>query len=307
VSTARALLAAPAARRLLAPGRVGAVELVLSQGAYIRFEDQWLMLAGPSAPFGPLSLVVLGIERLDLSPGLPVSVSGSRMVVGGWSVSLERMRERGMVPLAADPHARVRTTAIGIAAAFAALPAPPESLERGIAALAAGRLRHAVSELAGLGEGLTPAGDDVLAGYAAARIALGAVCAPTDVALDCGAPLSTLAAERSSELGLAYLRCAERGELPDVGAHLLVAIQRGSVSQVQAALSALPAWGASSGIALAWGILAAVRGSVLESPSTIAFRALCARAAPTSGSIVVGERERAADVSPVAVADAGSP
>ncbi len=260
MSTARALCAAPAARRALVPGRVGAVALVLSQGAYIRFTGQWLMLAGPSAPFGPLSLVVQGIERLDLSPGLPVSVGGDRMVLGEYSISLERMRERGMVPLAADPAAGTRAIATGIAAALAALPAPAEYLERGIAALAAGRLRHAVIELAGLGEGLTPAGDDVLAGYAATRIALGALCPPIDITLHCVSPLSTLAAHRSSELGLAYLRCAERGELADVVAHLLIAIQRGSVSQVLAALPALRTWGASSGIALAWGMGAAVCG-----------------------------------------------
>jgi Protein of unknown function (DUF2877) len=111
---------------------------------------------------------------------------------------------------------------------------PPGFLGRGITALAAGRVRDAVHAHAGLGEGLTPAGDDVLAGYAAARGALGALGAPEGVALNGSVPLSTLAAERSSALGLAYLRCAQRGELPDAGAQLLVAIRCGSVGAVQA-------------------------------------------------------------------------
>ncbi|MBV9415305.1 MAG: DUF2877 domain-containing protein, partial [Solirubrobacterales bacterium] len=127
------------------------------------------------------------------------------------------------------------------------LPYPPEVLRAGLAALATGRMRVAVRSLAGVGEGLTPAGDDVLAGYAAARAALGAPVT-----------LSTQAAGRSSPLGLAYLCCAERGELPDVAARVLGAICRGSPSEVAATVPALSAWGTTSGIALAWGLVAGV-------------------------------------------------
>lgn len=254
MSTARALLAAPAARRALVDGRVGAVELALRQGTYVRLGCDWLMLAEPFVPFGPLSLAVHGLERLELSPGLPVCVTGSRMVLGGHAILLERMRERETAPLASVAPAGTYAIATAAAAALAGLPTPPTYLGHGIAALAVGRLRDAVHALAGRGEGLTPTGDDVLAGYAAARAALGA---PETVALDGSPPLSTLAQERASALGLAYLRCAERGELPDAGAQMLVAIRRGSVAAVQAALPAARGWGASSGIALAWGMAAA--------------------------------------------------
>ncbi len=263
MSIVRALLAGPGARRALVEDRAGAVELALSQGAYVRLERDWLMLAEPNAQFGPLSLAVQGLERLDLSPGLPVRVTGSRMVLGEHAILLERMRERGMAPLAFMPPTERSAMSTAAAAALAALPALPALLGRGIAALAAGRPRDAVQALAGLGDGLTPAGDDVLAGYAASRAALGRHGGHGGVASEGSAPpLSTLAAERSSALGLAYLRCAERGELPDAGAQLLVAIHRGSVGAVQAALPRLQAWGASSGIALAWGMAAAVPASV---------------------------------------------
>ncbi len=263
MSIVRALLASPGARRALVEGRAGAVELALSHGAYVRLERDWLMLAEPSAQFGPLSLAVQGLERLDLSPGLPVRVSGSRMVLGEHAILLERMRERGMAPLAFMPPTERSAMSRGAAAALAALPALPAFLGRGIAALAAGRPRDAVQALAGLGDGLTPAGDDVLAGYAASRAALGAHSGHEGVAHKGWAPpLTTLAAARSSALGLAYLRCAERQELPDAGAQLLVAIHRGSVGGVQAALPRLNAWGATSGIALAWGMAAAVTGSM---------------------------------------------
>lgn len=269
---ARALLAAPGARRALVGGRVGAVEVVLSQGAYIRLERDWLLLAESGAPFGPLSLAVHGLDALELTPGSPVCVQHSRMVLGEHAVLLERMRERGMVRLATSPPAATDAMATAAAAGLALMPAPPEFLASGISALVVGSLRDAVNELAGLGEGLTPAGDDVLAGYAAARTTLGATGAPEDTVLDASALLSPLAAERASALGLAYLRCAERGELPDPGARLLAAIRRGSVKAAQAAIPALRAWGASSGTALAWGMAAAVRGLGAARPPCLASK-----------------------------------
>ncbi len=135
-------------------------------------------------------------------------------------------------------------------AALADLPEPPQRLRPGIAMLAAGRIRDSVRALAGLGEGLTPEGDDVLAGAAAALFWLRSAATES---------ISTLADGRASPLGLAYLRCAERGELPDGAAQLLGAIRGGSPRGVAAALTSVRSWGASSGTALAWGICAAVR------------------------------------------------
>lgn len=213
------MFAGPGARRAFVDGARGEVEIVLQGGGgYVRLgSSDWVLLTRSDAAFGPLSVAVDGLDRLELRPGAPVEVTRGRLLVGEQALSLERMRERSSV--AAD---RASTTPC------TSRPAPPVPLEAGIAALAAGRVLDAVRWLAGLGDGLTPAGDDVLAGYAAARLALGSPVAPA---------LSTLASGRSSPLGLAYLRCAERGELPD---------------------APLRSWGASSGIAIAWGMNAAV-------------------------------------------------
>jgi hypothetical protein len=104
--------------------------------------------------------------------------------------------------------------------------------------------------LAGRGEGLTPAGDDALAGYVAWR-------------RDAGRPvaISPLAEGRSSPLGVAYLRCAERGELPDAGAYLLAALDAVSPRRAIAAAIGLREWGSSSGAALIWGISAGARAA----------------------------------------------
>ena len=133
-----------------------------------------------------------------------------------------------------------------VAAGRAALPPPSAPLLPGIALLEAGDLEAATAALAGHGDGLTPAGDDVLAGYAGARAAYGRPVS-----------LSPLAQRRSSPLGLAYLRCAERGELPDAADALLRAILAGDVPAAARRARRLSAWGASSGAALLWGMAAA--------------------------------------------------
>jgi Protein of unknown function (DUF2877) len=248
MSAVRALFAGPGARRALADGARGEVELVLSGGGgYVRLgSSAWLLLAGREAPFGPLSVAVDALERLALAPGTPAHVTGGLLVLGDGTVSLsfERVRDRASVAICAPaPHGPGAIRA----AVATELPAAPAPLRPGLAALSRARVADGVRLLAGLGEGLTPAGDDVLAGYAAARRAAAAPVV-----------LSELASDRSSALGLAYLRCAERGELPDAGARLLDAICRGSVAGARDAVAPLRSWGASSGFALAWGINVAV-------------------------------------------------
>lgn len=247
MSEARAVFAGPGARRALVDGARGEVELVLSAGAYVNLGlSDLILLTAPSAPFGPLSLAVDGLDRLDLHPGAPARVAGTQLVLGDHVVSYERARVRRATVTSAA-RAAADEIATAAAAVRAGLPRPPSILSGGIAELESGREVDAVRSLAGLGDGLTPAGDDVLAGYAAARVAIGAPMA-----------LSPPAAGRSSRLGLAYLRCAERGELPDAAARLLAALSRGSATGARDAVAPLRSWGASSGIALAWGMNAAV-------------------------------------------------
>ena len=132
---------------------------------------------------------------------------------------------------------------LALTAALEAAPGAPRELADGLSALRHGDADAGVAALAGRGDGLTPAGDDALAGYAAWRHACG-----EPVALDGG---------RCSPLGLAYLRCAERGELPEPVAALLRAIRDGDAVAAERRARALSRWGASSGAAMLWGIAAA--------------------------------------------------
>jgi hypothetical protein len=241
VSRARGLFAGPGALRALRAGRFGRVEVVLRDAAYVHFDEGWLMVAERHVPFGPLSLAV--DAPLDLRLGTPARVEGERLLLGGSAVSIGRVREHRLPspPACGEPSA----VAEAIAAALAGCGRLPSPLRSGVAALRRGRLAGAVGSLAGLGEGLTPAGDDVLAGYAASRAAEGRPVA-----------LASLAADRCSPIGHAYLCCAEGGELPDAAAVVLAAIRRGSINGVEAALPELRRWGSSSGAALAWGMAA---------------------------------------------------
>ncbi len=171
MSLARALFAGPGACRALTGGCAGEIIFALSGGAYVRLGSNWLLVTGPNAPFGPLSIAVDAFERLDLDPGAPARVAGTRLVLGDHAVSFERVRERRAAVISRTPGAAIAPAAAELRAG---LPRPPSMLSVGMAELVAGREVDAVASLAGRGEGLTPAGDDVLAGYAAARFALGA-------------------------------------------------------------------------------------------------------------------------------------
>jgi hypothetical protein len=248
VTIVRALFAGPGARRALVPGRTGSVEIVFPQAAYVRLDEDWALLAEPSAPFGPLTVSVARYGELRLEPGVAVRVSGTRLHLGRDAVSLERARPRGCTPPLVSANARSIVAAAGVAAAE--LRPAPGSVMGGITALASGLVSAAVDQLAGFGPGLTPAGDDVLTGYAGTRYML-------DRRHALRGRLSARAVGRSSPLGLAYLRCAERGELPDPGARLLAAICAGSAEDVRVACRRVRRWGASSGTALGWGITVA--------------------------------------------------
>ena len=239
---ARALWAGPAARRALRRGGEGTVEIALHPGGYAGLPDGgWLLIARPRAPRGPLTLTVAGLERVPLAAGERVRIDPCALVIGTrLRIALDPEPgpepARGAAPL--RPGWRP-----ALAAAVAAAPAPAGELAPGLAALRRGDGDAAVAQLAGHGPGLTPAGDDVLAGYAAWRHAGGAAV--------------RFPAERCSPLGRAYLRCAERGELPDAAERVVRAIRAGDPETARRSARALSGWGASSGAAILWGVAAA--------------------------------------------------
>lgn len=249
--TAHALVIGAGARRALRDGAAGAVELAFGPGGYVRLDERRVLLAPARSPVGPLSILVAGLVRGDLVFGQPARVAGEALVVGPLRIALAGARE----PLPLQAGALAPHWPAALAAALAVVAPPPPDLAPELAALVAGRLAVAASRLAGRGDGLTPAGDDVLAGFAAWRWA-------------CGAPIA-LPAERCAPLGRDYLRCAERGELPEPAAAVLTAIRAGDAPRASRRASRLADWGASSGAALLWGMAAGAieRARTRETPA----------------------------------------
>ena len=240
------MYAAPGALRVLRAGARGRITVAGRGWAYARLGDDHVLLGGVEVPFGPLSLALAPAADLDLRPGAEVAAQGRTLTVGGVPVGLERMRTRGR---AAAPGAPVIVECGLVAAVASLLPPLPASLSTGVRALEAGKVDEAVAALAGRGAGLTPDGDDILAGYAAWRHAAGEPVR-----------LARLATARASPIGLSYLRCAEVGEVPPAAAALLAALRAGQRT-APATVPRLLAWGSSSGAALAYGLLAGARGA----------------------------------------------
>jgi hypothetical protein len=240
--SARAGWAGAGVLRSLRGGGAGCVAVALRDGGYAEFPGGWLLVAPARSPVGPLSLLVDALPNRPFAEGDAARIEGDVLVVGSVRIDLSGVRALARTP----PAPRAGDVHPALDAALAECPCPLPDLQDGLAALRAGDLAAAVELLAGRGPGLTPAGDDVLAGYAAWRHAEG------------GEPLlGHIAAGRSSPLGLAYLRCAERGELPDAAAGVLRAIRSGDARLAARRARTLSRWGASSGRAILWGMAAA--------------------------------------------------
>ncbi|MEA2289701.1 MAG: hypothetical protein QOD55_1698 [Solirubrobacteraceae bacterium] len=250
--TARGGWAGPAALRALRVGGHGRVAVALRDGAYVELTGGWLLVAPARSPLGPMSLLADPLPLRPFAEGDAATTARDALIVGSVRIELDGLRAL------ARPAPPPRGADIGPAleAALAGQPCPLPELRAGLAALQAGDHAAAVARLAGRGPGLTPAGDDVLAGYAAWRHA------------DGGAPaLADAAAGRSAPLGLAYLRCAERGELPQVAERVLHAVRAADAPAAARFARALDRWGATSGTALLWGIAAAARADSTGTPT----------------------------------------
>jgi hypothetical protein len=253
VSTPHARLAGGHAAAALASGD-GEVAAWFRKAAWLRLPGGLVALTAPAVPPGPLHVT---LDRpLPPARGAPVRRSGSRLRVGDFEVELGGARPwAGPLP---DPGqvrrgAAVAVRATAAAAASSALNAAPyrEPARDAVDRLRGGDLAGAVGTLAGLGPGLTPAGDDALAGMLLAlRAWQGPGAAPRLVAAVAGAP--------TTALSLAVLRCAAAGQALAPVHQLLAAAARGDHAGALAAAAAIAEVGATSGADFCYGFRAAI-------------------------------------------------
>jgi hypothetical protein len=118
-------------------------------------------------------------------------------------------------------------------------------------------LRGAIRGLCGLGEGLTPQGDDWLMGWLMALHLVGPEC-PDDLSIEgLGADVLDAASGRAPVLSQALLACAVAGEAPESW-HLLLgemAEDMADEQRIEHATRSVLAHGATSGAAMLQGFL----------------------------------------------------
>jgi Protein of unknown function (DUF2877) len=259
----RALLTGVAAARVLATGGDGVAVAWFPKATYVRMPGGLMALTAPTALPGPLHVVL--DTPLAARPGAGVVRSGTGLLVGDALVALHGARP--WVGLLPGPVEMRRSAALVVeaaswAAAHSALLAHPyrEPARRALELLRAGDVVGTVGLLCGLGPGLTPAGDDAVAGMLLAMRALGGAGSQAQLQ-------SALRAARTTALSLAVLECAAAGQSIAPVHQLLEAAARQDRVAAVAAAGALAEVGASSGADLCFGLLAAL--SAATDPQTV--------------------------------------
>jgi hypothetical protein len=196
------------------------------------------------------------------------AVGGGAIVVGDLTIRVVRWRRATPVLGTTTPGAlrRAAADASGELARLAP-PLPPdlaEPLRAVVDALAEGDVATAIATarrgLLGRGPGLTPSGDDVLAGLVAGASSLAAALTPSvdrvgSAVVSLGLALADAATEATTAISAALLDHAVRGEVATPAARLLAALT--GHGHVAPAVDGLLQLGSSSGRDLTVGLLAA--------------------------------------------------
>ncbi len=247
---------------------------LFQRACYLQLDrDNLVALVAPELDNGPLNVVLDRVPAgwLDLQPSVPVLVGYDRLQIGGLAVSLnsaatwepcpdwERLRANAgalmgrLQPLAAwiKEHAPAdsmvtlvheprRAGEFKVSAAHARAFAGAEAMWAGWQGDEV-ELRAGAKRLAGLGGGLTPAGDDFVLG-----VMLWAWLAHPDPARYCKTALEA-SASRTTMLSAAFLRSAASGECSAPWHRLLGAMDAGSDEQLCHAAHEVLTFGHTSG------------------------------------------------------------
>lgn len=247
----KATLAGLGAKEALALGGEGRVIASFPKAVYVSLPGGILVLVSPHVHPGPLYLVLDGPPP-EVPPATRVQVGTRRLRVQGIDVDLRDTAEwAGALPCRAQ-LASGAPLLMEVASDLASRSAlhPDPFRDRAADArnrLRAGDLAGMVERLAGLGPGLTPAGDDALAGVLfIRRILEGEGAEP--------ALLDAAAAARTTEIASAFLSWAARGQALSPGHDLIAAAANGDRKACAAAAGALARIGETSGADFALGI-----------------------------------------------------
>lgn len=223
----------------------GKVIGVFSAGFYALFGESLIAVANLAIPRGPVHLTVAGRVPRPVE-GSALSLTPRQLSTeAGW-ISLDSAAHWQPAPLAPGQLDAACTTLARIIS-----PVPTDlvriwpSVEE---SMLSGRIETAIELLEGRGEGLTPTGDDVLAGL----ILLDALRGR-----DHQARVLTI---RTNRVSKTFLHWAARGQSIEPVHDLLQHAAMGSGPHMERATSTITAMGATSGRALLAGIALGARG-----------------------------------------------
>lgn len=234
------------ALEVLAAGGAGRVDSVFAKAAYLRLPGGLFALTGFEVPSGPVhARASASLSRLRA--GDPVVAAPSLLQAGPLLVTLDGARVwRGHVASAAELEAG-RELALGLlrSAPLSALEGPV--VDAAMRSVTAGDMEALAALLGGLGPGLTPAGDDALAGILlVAAFGWGEAAQPLLARVADGV--------RTNDVSLEFLRWAARGQSIEPVHRFLAASAGGDTGPAAAALGDLVSFGHSSGADMALGL-----------------------------------------------------
>jgi hypothetical protein len=237
----------------------GTVCGVFRLAAYLRLDGRILAVCGPGVAPGPLHL---RLDRLPpLARGQRVRRTAGRVEVVGPATSRLSIDESCLprwAPRPVDPAAlRRRRAPLPPAGTAAAAGLPPRLVEAAARLLSDGELTALAQLVGGRGPGLTPAGDDLLAGALVAHAALH----PDAEA----GRRAAVAAARTNDVAAAFLGWAARGQCIQPVHEVLGAMADCDPAGEAAARTRLHQVGASSGAALLLGLDLALMAEAVRS------------------------------------------
>lgn len=220
-------------------------------------QERIIALVSPEVGNGPFSILLEeeGTRVFaDLSPNLRVWATPHHMTLDRWHIRLDAAA-RWEPKLPSNHRPFHLTPAIAeLLQPFLCWPSLPQNtpVDRSLTchlSRAATALQHALAtrkevapaaaRLAGLGPGLTPAGDDYLVGVFAALW----LTRPSRSRL----ALARAVTDKTTVLSAAYLRAASRGQFTERWHALIQALKTNDTENIKTALRRLTQWGASSG------------------------------------------------------------
>lgn len=231
----------------------GRVVSVHRRAIYLRFDDVLVALAGPGVEAGPLHL--RGPVLPPAGTGEAVRFDGSRVVARRWAVRCDVPERIGALP---GPAELARSRRADPAAGLRFPDEPDVAVDAVVEAVRNGDVPGAAGLLGGRGPGLTPAGDDVLAGLLLVARAMWGPAAEPWLA-------GTVDRVRTTEHARAFLYWAARGQGLAPEHDWLAAVVSGSRDDRHRLERRIARIGASSGRSLVAGLRLGL-GQLPESP-----------------------------------------